>query len=92
MGLEYVTLLSGSVASLSRSFLLHSGRGSGYGARAPLPCPASGPLRDSHSYSGALEDLFGGGRGMKEKRSVGELLLFLCDYFYADNLGFLDSL
>lgn len=33
-----------------------------------------------------------GGGGMKEKRSVGELLLFLCDYFYADNLGFLDSL
>lgn len=32
------------------------------------------------------------GGGMKEKRSVGELLLFLCDYFYADNLGFLDSL
>lgn len=29
---------------------------------------------------------------MKEKRSVGELLPFLWDYFYADNLGFLDSL
>lgn len=63
-----------------------TGRGSGYGAQAPLsPRPWS-----PHKTATATQELLKACPwGPEEKQSVGELLPLRWDYFYAGNLDFL---
>lgn len=56
------------------------------GLRLPSHTQAVVTPQDSHSDLGALEGLLVGPEG---KKSVGELLPLLWDYFYADSWDFL---